>query len=252
MDIDPFSMVNDNVLYTDFINYSLVIDNGENVLLFDQNQQTKELSEPFVESFALPEGYSMLTPSGSSTVYQLSLVASNRGLYTNETNYDGRLELMSIAPANIIKLYTENRLLDNSAPLGLINLNQDYYDVELEIIRSSNSKLLSDLLAFYESGLNSYVKNRDFNYESKRYNDIQWKDYESEIKGNRPLLICAIIDGLYYFHVGIGSAEMANGGRYMALYSGWKPTIVYLNYNSEVFEDISAYAVSITHKYYEI
>lgn len=217
--------------------------------------QTKELLEPIVESNALIEGYVMSPGFDNNIINELNLIAHNKGLYdgTNDTQYNNRDSLTLIAPANIIKLYTENILADNSDMLGLVDPYPNYDDVITEIIRARDNKYRLDGFKYLESGLQGYVENRYFAYKSTRYFHIGWEDYVSEIKSNRPLLICVNNkDGYPYYHVGVSSVEKTSGGRYMGLYSGWKPTIIYLNCKSSAFYHIDAFAVTINRKSYNI
>lgn len=122
------SIRNENVLYTDFINYSLRIKNGDGTLLVDHNKQTTPISDctPTPHSDTFWDDYYTFPPEGLS---------SHR--YGEEKNFDALDDGLAMgamatgedncgptAITDVVRLYSKYEL-NNHQPLPLLLLGSD-------------------------------------------------------------------------------------------------------------------------------
>lgn len=252
-------MVNDDILYTDFFNYSLVIDNGEEVFLFDQNQQIKELPDTSVglimgDGFALPDGYVALPPeSGPTTGNSLPLAHINRALLMKDFD-STNANCGPTALANIIKLYAENILCTQSAPLGSLKLNNSDMDTYNELARLSeyNGDGEGVKPPKLKQALTKYIYNQNYSTLLGLYDNYNrtWDSFNNSISSKQPILLHVEYknskgEDESHTQVVIGTFKYSDDARYLSIYSGYYRYPIYISCDSNSFDDMYGVPVSI-------
>lgn len=248
-EVEPYSMVNDNILYTDFFNYSLVIDNGEDVFLFDQNQQIKELPDTSVglvmgDGVVLPDGYTVSPPeSGQTTGHSIWIPYNNRALLMSD--FDSTKNNSDVtALANVIKLYAENVIGTNSAPLKNLKLKDSDEETCKELLSLIGKN--TELNNLFDNVLRGYVGKQDYYMENYYSTVTTWNLIDWFMSVKEPLLMRVDFkDGKHHTQVVVGAFKYNDNAQYLSIYSGYYRYPIYIKYGSDSFKNLSGYPVII-------
>lgn len=235
-EIPSYSMVND-VLYTDFYNYSLVIDAGEETLLFDQEDQINACPFSMGDGIVLPNGYEMYPTPAPVSTHTLSLTKINNSLLMEDFSSNNK-NCGPTAAANIIKLYAENRLNNNSSPLYSLRKNNSDVSTynRLATLGGYSESNGSNVIDMWH-GIEKFVEEQG--YTSTYHAPItEWSDFESAIINEQPIFLHTYPREGDFGHaqVVVGTKELVNGEKYLVIYLGkyYRQTI-YLKFDSSIF-----------------
>lgn len=257
-----YTIASQNVLYTDFINYSLKVqDDKDDVLLFDQNGQTTVFSDtssdimPYSDTFW--DDYYNYPPEGSS--------AEHTGNYLSAAIWSGAVKMSDMASGegncgptsltDVIKIYACDYIVStgvelNYTGLRINNSNKDTYNrlVELSGYSCSEPASMSELI----SGLKAYVKERQYNCSVGNYWFDFWSDFTRDVDNRKPILLYTSSSaGSAHAQVVVGYYTFTNSNtnestRYLLIHSGWRSTPSYLKFKPSSLNHFNGYCVTIS------
>lgn len=252
--ISPVTIAQSDILYTDFVNYSLAIKNGEKVMLFNQNNQVQEFTSAIpndnIQTYAagMDDGY-IVKPSESTTFSYKTITGGSSGvgevmgdLAPNEGNCG------PTAATNIIKLYANYKLNGNSRsfPILLSNDSIDYTYRRLATLCnyvSGTGTVPSDIV----SGLSDYCSERGRTYSADKYSYNYWSDFTRDVGKNVPILLATYAaNGDGHAQVIVGYREYSNGNKYLMSYTGWTSYATYIKFKASCFTGFYGWAIYIS------
>lgn len=253
-----FSIADENVLYTDFINYSLKIENNNQVLLFNQNSQIKTFEQVELKSMRadIPTADTFYDdyvdfPSNSSGVsasWDIPGATSKALIMSNMPNAAAREgNCGPTALANTVKLYAEYKV-NNQNPLKNLKLNDSNADtykrlVALSGYTASSPATMPKLL----DTLKAYSKERGCSCSIDDYWMDLWGDFTRDLKANKPVLLyTASSGGTAHAQVSVGYCSYNNGAQYIKIFSGWTSNATYVKFKPSSLKAFNGYCVKIT------
>lgn len=254
--VSSYSIAEENVLYTDFINYSLKIKNGDETLLFNQNRQIQIFTDNKVATNKSPatdkffEGY-VDYPSESDS-YDFDSIP---GAYSSSALIMGNMPGVSSGEgncgptslANTVKLYAENGLNGHSELPGL-RLNgsdADTYSrlVTLSGYSSSDAASMSELL----NALDDYSDERGYSCSIDNYWWDLWSDFTRDIGKDKPILLYTSSSaGTAHAQVVVGYRSYDNGAKYLRIFTGWSSSATFVKFKPDSLNHFNGYCVAIS------
>lgn len=253
----PYSIINDDVLYTDFLDYSITIANDEDVLLFDQYCQLHSFSDFSANTISTlstngaDDGYyNVPDETGSVRIGVIPGAYDDCGLlmsqFASSENNCGPTAL-----TNIVNLYA-NYALDDHAALPKLKTNgsdKDTYRLLAQFsgYKASNPPSLANLV----KGLDHYCNEINYTCSYGHYWLNLWSDYTRDIGKNLPILLhTARNDGLSHDQVVVGYKEYtsvsSSSTKYLMVYTGWTTNMTYVKFKANCFTSFDGYVVEIS------
>ena len=248
--------VEENILYTDFLDYSLKVNVNNEVMLFNQNGQFDETSVLQNRSVS-PTGnsnedyypYAPETGSPTSNVYLPGFYSFVPVKGSNMPNYDSTTQdnCGPTALTNVVKLYATKVLNGNSSVLGGLRTNASDDDTYLRMVALSgytpgNPVTMSRLL----STIRSYSSERGYSCTTDDYALDLWSDFTRDITARKPILLYTANALSAHAQVVGGYSEYSNGAKYLVIASGWYAQVSYVKFKPASLTKFNGYAVSIT------
>lgn len=249
--------IEENVLYTDFINYSININNNTQSVLLNQNLQVEVRPDLYLLDKTTPTSDTFFddyidipTESGTKTVVNITgankIQALVMGDMPNVTSGEGNCGPTSLA--NTIKLYAEYSLNGNDSALSSLKVNgsdDDTYSrlVELSGYSCDEPAKMSKLV----SAIKSFAIERGYSCTTTNYLLDLWSDFTNDLEANRPILLyTSSSSGTAHSQVAVGYWEYTNGGKYIKILSGWTNYPTFVKYKPDSLNHFNGYCVSIS------
>ena len=255
--LSSYSIVDDDILYTDFINYSLKIKADSNELLFNQTGNLESFdtakakstkSSPTADTFFNDYIDFPSNSSGIDDVWSIPgafIDALVMGDMPNVSSGEGNCGPTSLT--NTVKLYAESRV-NNQDPLRDLKLNgsdNDTYNrlVQLSGYCASDAASMSELL----NALKSYSSERGHSCSIDNYWLDLWGDFTRDLKANKPILLYTSSSaGTAHAQVVVGYYLYKNGAQYLKIFSGWTSNATFVKFKPNSLNHFNGYCVKIT------
>lgn len=257
MSLSAYSIVDENVLYTDFINYSLKIQDNDEALLFNQYKQVETCSElthlnteaPTSDTF-YDDYIELPSESGSKTVVSITGANKIQALVMENmpgaSSGEGNCGPTSLA--NTVKLYAEYKLNGNSSVLSNLKVNHsdnDTYSRLVEISGYSSTKPAS--MSTLVSAIKSYAIERGYSCSTSNYLLDLWSDFTGDIGNDRPVLLYTSSSaGTAHAQVVVGYWLYNSGSKYLKILSGWTSYPTFVKFKPSSLNHFNGYGISIS------
>ncbi len=251
-EVSQVTIASENILYTDFINYSLAIKNGERILLFDQYNIIREFegnlpNDGVVTYESIYEGY-VITPSESTSFSSKVITGGTNRAFEMDYFAEGEGNCAPTAATNIINLYANNKLNGNnrSFPILLANGTVDFTYARLTTLVGyvpGDGVYAGDMV----DAIRDYCSERGRTCSTDKYSYNYWSDYTRDIGKNVPIyLSTGTASGEGHSQVVVGYREYSNGNKYLEIYSGWYSYATYVKFQASVFSRFNGWAIYIS------
>lgn len=254
--LSSFSAI-DDILYTDFINYSIKIEDNNKELLFNQNgyiesfdtlKAKSEITSPSSDTFFNDYIDFPSDSSGIDEVWSLPCLTTNALVMGNMPNVQpGEGNCGPTSLANTVKIYADSRA-NNQDPLKDLKLNgsdTDTYNrlVQLSGYSRTDPASMSELL----DGLKKYCKERKHSCSIDNYWFDNWGDFTRDLKANKPVLLYTSSKaGTAHSQVAIGYYKYKSGAQYLKIFSGWTSNATFVKFKPSSLNNFNGYCVKIT------
>lgn len=254
--VSSYSIAEENVLYTDFINYSLKIRNEDEVLLFNQHKQTQTFNESQnTENRSLPatdkffDGYVDYPTESGLRIYNIipgagansALVMENMPGATSGEGNCGPTAL-----ANTVKLYAEY-FLNGHASLPGLRVNGSDADTYSRLVAisgysSNDAASMSELL----DALDEYSDERGYSCSIDNYWWDLWSDFTRDIESHKPILLYTSSSaGTAHAQVVVGYQLYDNDAKYLQVLTGWSSNATFVKFKPSSLNNFNGYCVAI-------
>lgn len=253
--IASFSIAEENVLYTDFINYSLKVKSNNQTFLFNQNKEIQEFNDSKLtvkqpsRSDTFFDDY-VDFPSESGSYVSGNITGANSdtvlimGNMPGVTAGEGNCGPTSLA--NTVKLYAENGLNGHSAipNLRLNGSDSSTYSRLVQISGySCNNPVGMDALL---DALVTYSRERNYSCSIDNYWWDLWSDFTRDIGNNKPILLYTSSSaGTAHSQVVVGYRSYNNGAKYLRIFTGWSSSATFVKFKPSSLNNFNGYCVSI-------
>ncbi len=249
--------VEEDVMYTDFIRYSIRVNRGNESLLFDQYGKMEsfapahEISSSsdleWGDSVVFSEGYAEFLRDGDGWEDDLLPGArSNMGLVANNMP-DGSKgnNCVPTAMTMLIKMYAEKPLNGHAA---LTNLK--YYGSD-----PATYTRLATLMNYVAgsgidhkkgiSALQTYVAQKNYTCSVDDYLWDFWSDFTRDIDNKKPIILHTRSNA-GHSQIVVGYRNYTNGAKYLRVFSGWRNYSTFVKYKASVFTEFWGYCVAVS------
>lgn len=255
--LSAFSIAEENVLYTNFIDYALKIKDNHTSLLYNQKKQivSYENTSQNILKTAVPYTDTFYNdyinfPSDNSGIQEVwSIPGANiNGLVMGSmpNTKPGEGNCGPTALANTVKIYAENRT-NNQDPLSNLKLNNSDNNtytrlVQLSGYSSSSGASMSSLL----NALKKYSKERGYSCSVDNYWFDNWGDFTRDLKANKPILLYTSSSaGTAHTQVAVGYYLYKSGAKYLKIFSGWSSNATFVKYKPSSLNHFDGYCITI-------
>lgn len=244
-----YSIAEENILYTDFINYSLNVKNGDDILLIDQNNLATILDitpNPNSED-TFWDDYYTFPPEG---------LGAHR--YGDEINFDALddgLKMSDMAPnegncgptsiTDVVRLYAKYELNDHSA-LPSLSLSSDKATYNRLVTYSGYASGAAVSMSKLISALKKHTKERGYSISVNDYLFDNWSDFTRDIQAKKPILLYTSSSKSAHSQVVVGYRVFTSGSQYLMIHSGWTTEASYVRYKPDSLTKFNGYCVSIS------
>ena len=254
IEASPFTIATKDILYTNFINYSMAIKRDEQVILLDQFDKVREFKGDLPSNngstyASIYDGYVPLpSESTSYTSGTINGATSNVGLKmedlascTNEGN------CAPTAATNVINLYAKYNLNGNGRALSILLANNNTkftYDRIATLMDYVPGK--GGTPAQVLTGMREYCSERGRSYSDDEYSYNYWSDFTRDVKKNVPIYLATYADDGGHSQVVVGYREYSNGKKYLMSYTGWTTNATYIKFKASCFTGFYGWAIYIS------
>lgn len=251
------AVVEDNVLYTDFISYSIRVHSDTQSMLFDQFLQFTPYSEsnlmkssttqddPFFTDYK-----TIPTEEGTKTVRNITGANEIRALcmedMPNASSQEGNCGPTALA--NTAKLYAEFALNGNRGALSDLKVNDSDDDTYERLVAISGySSSTPATMTTLVSSMRSFAIERGYSCTITDYSSDYWSDFTRDIAANKPILLYTANSEKGHAQVVVGYWEYDMGEKYVKILSGWTTYPTFVKYKPSSLTRFNGYCVSISY-----
>ena len=253
--VSSFSIFED-VLYTDFINYSLKIEYDNEIMLYNQYNQVQTFSKTINISEIAPSSdtfyddyITLPTDEGSKQFVNIPGANEIHALVMGEMPgvIEGEGNCGPTSLANTIKLYAEFKLNNNSSALTDLKLNDSDDDTYKELVKISGYTCASPAsMSTLVSSIKTYATQQGYSCSTDDYRYDYWSDFTRDINAHKPILLYTSSKaGTAHSQVVVGHRMYDNGAKYLRILSGWTCYPTFVKFKPSSLNNFNGYCVSI-------
>ena len=252
--------VEEDVMYTDFIRYSIRVNRGNESLLFDQYGKMESFapaheisSSSDLEWGDFSEGYAEFLRDGDGWEDALLPGArSNMGLVMREMPgvLPNEGNCGPTAVTMTIKMYAEKPLNGHAALTDFKHHDTDagtYTRVKIKMGYVAREGSAPEQCT---NGLKAYAAEKGRTCTVDTYLWSFWSDFTRDIDNKKPIQLCTakVENGEERGHmqVVVGYRNYTNGAKYLRVFSGWRNYSTFVKYKANVFTYFKGYCIAIS------
>lgn len=247
--------VEEDVMYTDFIRYSIRVNRGNESLLFDQYGKMEsfapahEISSSELEIKKCEyDGYvEFLNDLYGWEDDLLPGARSNMGLVMREMP-DGTKgkNCVPTAATMIIKMYAEKALNGHEK---LSNLKYYGSDPSTYTRLATIMNYVPGSGTSYEyvyTSLQTYVPQKGYTCSVDDYWWDLWSDFTRDIDNKKPIYLHTVTSQTNHAQIVVGYRNYTNGAKYLRVFSGWRNYSTFVQFKTSVFSSFHGYCIAIS------